>query len=407
MHEATGSAGGTTHGGSGPPAGVCDSGYVGGDANGRVRRCEVLLQSSVGRTFGIDLDRDGRDEIFIGNSVALAVPALLWWTGREIIGHSVAGGGFYGNRCVVDYDFDRDGTLDLSCILSGDPSPIVWRNLGDDLGDRIPPVGYPPDLIPWSTGLPVDPNRDGYPERLLTTIQPSGLIDGLRLFREEDGVMQPDSPVYPLPGCAWPINIAHADFDEDGRDDAVILDDPIVCDGYPVRYDPTWHQVHPLLTRPETETMEPVESVPIGAVPAYHFGQIHAEDATDDGHADLLLTLEPPGLVSLVAGRGDGTFEEAAVFTTEDAGLPSRTPMGLPPVARYFGEFDGDPWLELVVSDAPDRTWVLDDPQAGLAVLEIFEVEGNPVGVGDFDGDGIDDLVMSANPESFVLLSGN
>lgn len=390
-----------------PLPSICGRGTIEDVIGGRLRRCEVLFAGSISRAHGVDLDDDGRDEVFIDGSNAFDGLRLFWWTDSEIIEQEVVGnGGAYADQCMVRHDFDDDGIRDLSCIKSGLTEPGVWKNLEVGLGDFIeqPPLA---DVWAWSAGLPIDADVDGRPERLAAVIDPAP--QGLQLFREVDGVMVQTGARHPLGGCGRPNNIAYADFDEDGIDDAVAVDHPTLCDGYPPEYDPTWHLTHILLSR--SDHMELSASIPTGAVPTHLWGRAFAGDMTGDGHADLALNLEPPGLVSYIRGYGDGTFGAAMVFMAEDIGLPRPNSGGQGTEVRYFGQFDDDPAPEVVASFYPDRTWVLDDPAAGMGILETYEIEATPRGIGDFDGDGIGDLVMSSSSgnqkEAFLLLSSD
>jgi len=73
-----------------------------------------------------------------------------------------------------------------------------------------------------------------------------------------------------------------------------------------------------------------------------------------------------------------------------------------------LGEFDADPWPEIVAKDYLGRAYVLDDPSGDLRVLEVLTFEGAIRGIVDLDGDGIDDLVVGpyGQIQTLLLLSG-
>jgi len=378
----------------------------------RVRRCEVLFEGSVWRAHGLDLDGDGRESVFIDKTSAFETSALYDWVDGELQGGET---GVYTsghlNACDLRWDFDSDGVLDVSCLKTGGERPRVHPNLGDTLGPSIPQAEYDAGIFTIGAAVLVDPDLDGRPERLISAILPEE-ARGFGLYREVDGVMHPYGPRHFLGGCAIPDGAAYADFDEDGLEDVVVLDNPIGCDWYVLEYDPDFHRVHVFVTRPETETMDLAASVPTGRIPRWDFGQIVAGEMTGDTHADIAVTLDPPGLAAVMPGRGDGTFDEAIVYTATDLGLPdvggvfgSAGKRGETAFAMHFGQFDEDPDPELVADSRRDRIWVLDDHRHGLAVLEEYDVLGSVQGVAEIDGDGIDDLVVNGPLESYLLMS--
>jgi len=416
LSAATGVMGSSgTSGGAGPPPhrgtggttgdepSACDREW-GGEIDGApVRKCVVLIDGPGSRFHAVDLDGDGRDELFVDNSSALGGPALFRWVDGELVGGVLdLNSAAYMVHCGVRYDFDGDGVRDLDCLGVGIDRPVVWKNLETTIGAFIPQVDFAPRIQTASAAVLVDPNLDGLPERMVTIAWPPE-IGGFGLFREEAGELVQDGPRYALGGCARPSSVAYADFDEDGIDDVVVLDDPRSCDPYPTMYDPTWHRSHVLLTRPETETMDLVASVPTGDVVKSDFTRIYATDITQDGHADIVLPLEAPGgLISVAAGRGDGSFESTIKYTAADVGLPEDTQ------ALLLGEFDGDPWPEIVAKNYLGRAYVLDDPSGDLRLLEVLTFEGAIRGIVDLDGDGIDDLVVGpyGQIQTLLLLSG-
>lgn len=382
----------------GPPVSACDLEYGGRPAGARWRRCVVVLEGSSARAHAVDLDGDGRDELFVDDSGALGGPGLFSLTDEGITGGAlrVGSAGHY-SHCELRYDFDQDGTVDLDCLKTGSNTPDVWQNLGSTLGERLPQLGFPPRLTTSGAALLVDPDQDGRPERMITIAWPPEL-GGFRLFREDAGELVPEGPAVFLGGCSIPDGVAHGDFDGDGLDDAVVLDNPIGCDPHPAAYDPDWHRVHAFLSRPPL-AMELTASVPTGAIPTHEFGQIFAADVIGDADVDIALSLEPPsGLFALVAGQGDGTFAPAVVLTASELGLPEGTR------GSFIGQLDADPQPELVAVTYPDRGWILDDASHGHAVLEELTINGNIKAVGDFDGDGIGDLVVSSTIETSELV---
>lgn len=114
-----------------------------------------------------------------------------------------------------------------------------------------------------------------------------------------------------------------------------------------------------------------------------------AFDANRDGRADLF-TQDGRAMLS----RADGTYVEALIFAPEEIGA----------TALSSGDFDGDGVKELVVERlAFTGPWfriiALDRDGHPSGVKELPQLGPDPVltpiGVGDFNGDGRDDLVVS------------
>lgn len=412
----TGTGGAGTETGAGTTADTsplepaCPDATVSSGVGERVRRCEVLFEGSVWAAHGLDLDGDGRESVFIDKTSAYETSALYNWVDGELQGGEtgVYTSGFL-NACQLRWDFDGDGLVDVSCFKTGLHLPLVYPNLGDALGPYMPQAEFAANTV--GASILVDPNQDGHPERLISAVFPED-ARGFGLFREVDGVMQPHGPRHFLGGCAIPDGAAYGDFDEDGLDDVVVVDSPVGCDWYVGAYDPEFHRVHVFLTRPQTETMDLAASVPTGAIVRWDAAPVIAAEMTGDDHVDIAVALDPPGLAAFMPGRGDGTFENAIVYTATDLGLPdvggilgSAGKPGETAFAAYFGQFDDDPDPELVAHSRRDRIWVLDDHRHGLAVLEEFDVLGSLQGIADIDGDGIDDLVVDGPLESYLLIS--
>ncbi len=398
---------------------VCE--VLDADVSSRGRRCELLIhRGSSWNSFGVDIDGDGREEV-LGNQVSdplTDTPSraqLIRWDGSAFERMDL-GIDFSGRLvdCGLWYDMDGDGLPDLSCVRAGLPYPIVFSNPGTGtLGPLISTTEFDENIE--GTPVLVDPTLDGFPERLAMAKEPPELY-GFGLYRDTNEGMQAYGPRYQLEGCSIPDSSVRADFDEDGLDDVGIFHQPQRCDGYPLSYDPAWHSLHVLLTRPETETMELVAPVPIGAVSAdLPQNALYAGEMTGDEHIDFAVLLKTPGVLSVIPGNGDGTFGEPVVYTADELGLPTDgNNWGEGVSMRFFGQFDEDPYPEVVGWAAPDRLWVLDDHLSGLATVEALNVSARPQGAADLDGDGVDDLVLSGLEipglpmglqDSFVLFS--
>lgn len=194
----------------------------------------------------------------------------------------------------------------------------------------------------------------------------------------------------------YPGGLVAQDFDGDGLLDmaaAVLLEDEIAV--RPGQGDGTFGAV----TR-----------YPAGVGPLF----LEAVDMNGDGHRDLVVSLGnshfeepgpyPEGVVSILIGNGDGTFQPAG---------PSQ-PSGLNPLALHAADLDGDGLADVVVANGgdgivqPDLSFFhgLGDGTLAPAVrLDVGTEEHDPYGwtfplglaSGDFDGDSRNDLVVAVS----------
>jgi hypothetical protein len=122
-------------------------------------------------------------------------------------------------------------------------------------------------------------------------------------------------------------------------------------------------------------------------------------DFNGDGFADLAVANFGSNSVSILLGKGDGTFQPAANYN-----------VGASPLALARGDFNGDGILDLVVANSVDGTvTVLTGGVGGT-----FTVGGSyPAGSGpnsivasDFNGDGLLDLAIGNSGGGVSLLLG-
>jgi hypothetical protein len=134
-------------------------------------------------------------------------------------------------------------------------------------------------------------------------------------------------------------------------------------------------------------------------------------DFNGDGHLDLAVAGIDyggrPGLVSILLGNGDGTFQPAHSYA-----------IGSNPVALVVGDFDGDGHLDLAIDDSgsvntPGSVIILlgnGDGSFQTGQSYGFGFSPTALAVGDFNGDGHPDLAVvgSSYPQAMVtVLLGN
>jgi hypothetical protein len=108
-------------------------------------------------------------------------------------------------------------------------------------------------------------------------------------------------------------------------------------------------------------------------------------DVNGDGAADLLW-VSPAGVM---ATRLDGD----ALATLSEAGAPNGWDIA------GFGDFDGDASVDLLWTgnDGALAYSTVSDAASGLVALGVLEADETVVAVGDFDGNGVSDLVVHAS----------
>jgi hypothetical protein len=123
-------------------------------------------------------------------------------------------------------------------------------------------------------------------------------------------------------------------------------------------------------------------------------------DFNGDGHLDLAVANFYDGTVSVLLGNGNGTFQPAQSYGTGDGGYPTSVAVG---------DFDGDGHLDLALAnDYPgsDRVDVLLGNGNGTfqAARSYGVGYALSVAVGDFNGDGHPDLAVAINRQDTVSM---
>jgi len=226
---------------------------------------------------------------------------------------------------------------------------------------------------PHSIAL-ADLNRDG----ILDLVLDDGNSTGVSiLLGNRDGSFQP----FTLAdcGCSFPLDVAAADFNGDGKIDVAVTS----SSGVSIMLgDGAGNFGTPLVL---TAGISPQRIV--------------ALDLNGDGKLDLAVTNLGSNTVSIFLGHGDGTFASA-----------SDIPVGMGPNGIAVGDFNRDGKLDLVVADsgaafgnnkAPNPNTVailLGDGKGGVSSTTFISVEKTPqsVLVRDFNNDKKLDLVVTS-----------
>lgn len=213
-----------------------------------------------------------------------------------------------------------------------------------------------------------------------------GLRDPLRVFRNDDGAFTDVTVGAGLDGITGGLNLVHADYDNDGRDDVLVLRG--------AWWGAAGRHPNSLLRNESTEGTIAFEDVTHeSGLLSFHPTQTAAwADFDGDGWLDLFIGNESEP-AELYRSNGDGTFTESA----RDAGIELSDHVK----AVTWGDIDNDGDPDLYVSSLGARNRLyrndgeghFEDIAADAGVEE--PLASFPTWFFDFDNDGWLDLFVS------------
>ncbi len=277
---------------------------------------------------------------------------------------------------VAIADFDGDGIPDVAATNWSDEGTVsILLGLGDGTFDEYTSfaVGSSPEWLAVA-----DLNGDGVPD-LVTANYDDDTVSVL--LGRGDGTFEPQA-IFDV--GSGPYSVAVADLDGDG------VPDLIATNGWD-------HTISVLLGRGDG-TFDAQTISEAGRRP-YH---VAVADFDGDGLLDLVTTNMPStwlwpyndGTVSVLLGRGDGTFGQT---TLEVGEWPS---------AVAVADLTGDGVLDLVAANARDDTLsvLLGRGDGTFEEQSVIEVGSRPssVAVADLNGDGVPDLVVANDRDDTV-----
>jgi hypothetical protein len=127
----------------------------------------------------------------------------------------------------------------------------------------------------------------------------------------------------------------------------------------------------------------PVVNYPVGVNPQ----AVVTGDFNGDGKLDLAVANTNSNTVSILLGKGDGTFQPAQNFAT-----------GAGPRSLAVGDFNNDGKLDIVTANYGTVSVLLGNGDGTFQPARTFGIGSNPqsVAVGDFNGDGKLDLAVAS-----------
>jgi hypothetical protein len=291
---------------------------------------------------------------------------------------------------LVTSDFNGDGILDIATANEIGNTVTVMLGKGD--GTFQSAVTYPAGGQPFSIAIG-DFNSDGYLDLVVTNLCPgyptcSGATVSV-LLGNGDGTFQ--SQVQYATGNG-PDAVSIGDFNGDGKLDLAItsLTDSSVC----------------IFLGNGDGTFQPYVEYPVGTITP---NGVTTGDFNGDGVLDLALTTccTEPGVIAVLQGNGDGTFQPPAFYDTAIGYLN----------AIQTADLNGDGKLDLIATGIGAGS-----ESGGVSVLlgngdgtfqthvdYLLNTAVDSVAIGDFNGDGIPDLAAThINPAGQVsILLGN
>ena len=281
-------------------------------------------------------------------------------------------------------DFNGDGKLDIAVAITSGAGPgnlsILLGN-----GDGTFTAAPSPATGSWPVSVVVgDFNGDGIPDLAVANGWPTtGNTLTILLGDGKGGFTESSSPA----AGEGPVSLAVGDFNGDGKLDLA------VADWGSDFYGGTSNGTVTILLGQGDGTFVPASSSPtVGLIPV----SVVTGDFNGDGKLDLAVYNWIGGDVSILLGNGDGTFT-----ATQSPTIGPQPGLGVGDFNEMVvGDFNGDGKLDLAVANNADDTITIllgkgDGTFTPTASPPTTGVGPGGVAVGDFNGDGKLDLAVA------------
>jgi type II secretory pathway component GspD/PulD (secretin) len=336
-----------------------------------------------------DFNGDGHPDIAVANQADNTISIFLgagdgtFPTRTDIsVGNSPSG--------IAVGDFNDDNNIDIAVTNSGDNTVSILLGKGD--GTFATPVTYPTGNTPVAL-LAKDFDGDGVLD-LAVVNQGDGTVSILRKATGSPNGTFGSKTDYPV--GTMPTAIASADFNGDGTADLAVtnfFDNTVtVLFG---KSDGTFGGVNDGALKPITLA---TGKGPSGIAPA---------DFNNDSHTDLAVTNKTDSTVSILFGKGDGTFG----LTTDGSLSPKTFGTHAGPVGISAADFTGGGNQDLVVTDETANSMdLLVGNGDGTFPAPVSLASGNgPVAVvaADLNGDSTIDAVVANESSNTISVTLN
>ncbi len=266
---------------------------------------------------------------------------------------------------IVATDFDGDHKIDLAFgVVNG-----IWIALGNGDGTFKPEVfhaagnGTAPPLLALTVA---DFNGDGHPDLAAVNASNNAVVV---LVGSGNGTFL---PAVSYPTGSAPMDLAVGDFNGDGKLDLVVAN-------------ATDNSIS-ILRGNGDGTFQPGVRIVTGSFPSAPTG-VAVGDFNGDGKLDVAVTNDVVPTVSVLLGKGDGSFQPVIDY-----------PAGSDPNAIAVADLNGDGKLDIAVTNSTTVSILLGNGDGTFRLPVAFGVPG-PAGivVTDVNGDGQPDLVIGGS----------
>jgi hypothetical protein len=300
-------------------------------------------------------------------------------------------------------DFNGDGALDLVASNEGDNTVSVF--LGDGHGSFSAKQDYATGVTPYTAAVG-DFNGDGILDLVVpnsdcvitatTCTNPQGSVS--ILLGNGDGTFKTHVD---YSSGIWTTAVMVGDFNSDGKLDVIAVNG--TCPGVPCST--TSSSISVLLGNGDG-TFQPPAAYTVGLRPVSGV----VSDFNGDGKLDIAVSNDFNSTVSVLLGNGDGTFQDQKVFPIGPH--PGVNGEGKRPAGIVTADFNRDGRLDLAVADegvfgVGSSFSILLGNGDGTFQPEVEYATGESPqqpAYGDFNGDGILDIVLTNRDSNTVSL---
>jgi uncharacterized protein (TIGR03437 family) len=389
--------------GDGIPDIVTSSGSIlFGDGKGGFPTRRDYTSNATGFVTLADFDGDGISDILIGNgdpvlmsgtSIYPTLTVLFGQGGGAFVAAPVSfaavGGGIQTGQSLVAADFDGDGIPDLLITDNGDAFLAILKGTG--AGDFSQVFRY--DAAFPTSAVVADFNGDGKPDVAMLINQEVQVFLG-----NGDGTLAAPT-VVSVPGARASF-VGAPDLNGDGIPDLVVSGQNSVFvwvgKGGGAFSSPVSYTVQGgYLSGGDTVTLA--------------FG-----DFNGDGKLDIAVPSQSPGSITLLIGKGDGTFTVGTPLPYSLPPLPIFPESSLGPTNLVAADFNGDGRLDLAGTIADYQNYY----SGGFAIFlgngdgtfqpPFLNTEpATGIAAADLNGDRILDMIVTGNTVGTVVLLGS
>lgn len=337
--------------------------------------------SGTGRTIETaDLDGDGNLDI-VTVSVSGTSASVQLGNGDGSFGSVQTYATGSSGRDILLIDINNDNKLDLITVDGNDDTLSILTGVGDGTFNARTTIA--------ATGIPTsvtsgDFDEDGEVDLVVTYGKASS---GVYFYTGNgDGTFNSPTTITQTLGSS-PTSVEVGDFDDDGNLDFVLANSNA--------------STVSLFSGDGTGSFAAEKTYSVGASPQ----GIAVSDLDGDGKDDLVVTNTTDGTATVLTGTGSQTLSVGTTYST-----------GSSPIGVLLKDIDGDSNLDMIVANE----------DVSEAVISILTGNGdgtfnarttyststldrvNALAIGDFDGDGVNDIIAHENrDQELALLLGD